>query len=1233
MVLFPKERIFNQVAQASHASTVSTFFLENLLKAKPEDTDLRLLLARHYLDISNMTEAKETLSVVLESADPNAWLRAQLLDLEILKIRTLALPEGSFDRREGMKEIGKHIEMLIGSGKETTSETLTQLAQSALLVGERNLAQSIYEQLGQRSGPRTANWYAKAAELALGRGAYQKAATLYFSAQSQTSRRQKQREYYIEALKALQAGNFLQEAIDQARQHLGELHHDEPTLFFLVSLGRAAGNGSFAQKYVKDLLRVASLRDSYGIIPASYSPLKSWTETSFVFAPLVSYSTELEFPDPGVFEQQWPGYTPIIAIGESPERTKVSRKSRFRPFDDRIYTLGYTVFLENQNLEDAFSLAKAAVQQAPHRLEWRKKYAQVAEWIGHQHIALTQWRKIAEKHPSQEPFEQILRLAPGAYDDENIIFALLGLGKFRTLSKSEWQELSDAYERIGTPADAVAYLTHLHRQNPDKSILEQIAYLYQRMGKGEQAYHYYRELVEQYGSSIAWATQQAGQLSLQGNLRDAYKTLQTVKSQASEDAHEYWKLVGHLAWTLEDDEQAEQAYKLLWAHDQLSMAAQERLILLIRRTRPDEAIEVSLAGWKTHHSPKFFIQALDLLLQEKKIAQLQSMLENLLPWEEDLVARNELYWVIRAEVMWKIGKKSEALRAYEQALTINPESSETKEAFLWFLVDQKNKTSLERYVSQWRDVIQADSRLWGPAAAAYVVLDQPKKSLPFFIRQLEKRKHDYLWLLNYAAALEAASQKALAWQVRQHAWVVIRKTLLARPSKAFSPETLEAFAMLASSKAPGDQLLTLLRQTRKRMTSSVMKELVLSWFLSQEAFDAAKSWLWNAYARQLSKPGWAKLALALAENDWESIHAIVIEHDEDLSRSDKVEAANQLEHSPLAQDLTFDVLTQQPNNDAAHFQYQEAITAAVDHITSGILFEDRRPLSSYVSKTAMPIQVGRVEVKPEAAVTWQESTDSDALTGVPRVDRQFGLSLRYRWPTGAVRVTGFHRNAVSNVVGLEMQYEQIWNARLTSTVTVGRNQKADDSILVQIGGVKDFIRGQGLYYFSKRQFGSLQLDAPRFKSQSRDHLGRGLGVEGVLGHHIRREYPDITIRLAGNVQRYWRVSTLPGSMSRLIPSSQDRNPIRVIPQNFSQGGVSVSVGDTIRDIYTKGIRPFGLIGMNYNSATGFGRSLELGIAARLLGQDRLVVFGSHIRGGFGQNATTTQINLEYQRWF
>ena len=61
------------------------------------------------------------------------------------------------------------------------------------------------------------------------------------------------------------------------------------------------------------------------------------------------------------------------------------------PFDDKTYTLGYEVFLENRKPEDAWAIANAAVRQNPADMRWRERLAQVSEWTQRPAVALENW--------------------------------------------------------------------------------------------------------------------------------------------------------------------------------------------------------------------------------------------------------------------------------------------------------------------------------------------------------------------------------------------------------------------------------------------------------------------------------------------------------------------------------------------------------------------------------------------------------------------------------------------------------------------------------------------------------------------------------------------------------------------------------------------------------------------------------------------------------------------------
>ena len=67
-------------------------------------------------------------------------------------------------------------------------------------------------------------------------------------------------------------------------------------------------------------------------------------------------------------------------------------------FNKEVYDIAYQTFLANQNLHDAYIIAKAAVEQEPNDFFWRKRYAQIARWFDHPQQSLTQWLYLVEKN-------------------------------------------------------------------------------------------------------------------------------------------------------------------------------------------------------------------------------------------------------------------------------------------------------------------------------------------------------------------------------------------------------------------------------------------------------------------------------------------------------------------------------------------------------------------------------------------------------------------------------------------------------------------------------------------------------------------------------------------------------------------------------------------------------------------------------------------------------------------
>ena len=113
----------------------------------------------------------------------------------------------------------------------------------------------------------------------------------------------------------------------------------EQVFGFMIDLARAANDMKRAQMYVKRLLRMS--------------------DAGFIMRALESFASFL------------------VPSAVAAEREPAARKPPrgMRPYDAEDYNLAYEVFLAGGNLQDAYRVADAAVQQVPGDMRWRERLA------------------------------------------------------------------------------------------------------------------------------------------------------------------------------------------------------------------------------------------------------------------------------------------------------------------------------------------------------------------------------------------------------------------------------------------------------------------------------------------------------------------------------------------------------------------------------------------------------------------------------------------------------------------------------------------------------------------------------------------------------------------------------------------------------------------------------------------------------------------------------------------
>ncbi len=1523
-VLYHNQKVLQQVAQVKNPNDISMFFLKNIQEEHPQEELWRILLAKQQVNLGELSLAQETLRPLFKSQDSVLQKDARFINLQILEMQLLVSGKPERMKKNLQLDMVERIDELLQYSM--SSKDLSSLAESALLIGDWKLATKVYRQLAQVDQTHQAKWFRKGATLVLGQGAYAQAAELFFLARAQSRSIKEKREDYLSGLKALIEGNLLQEALVEAEKHLGDLSQDEFILKYLVKLGRAAGNGAFAQKYVEKLLHLASriakkifvtfVSSQYeaeenvkvagdkksknwfrvfpisnlikvkktgskrklrpydaaiyelaytvyvenGAVAAAYdvavaasaavpgdltwrqrwAQVAEWTgrgaealaqwqvvaqqqPSPEAWAALVRLAPGLTQPAErplaqaalalvvaqgppreqraarwallalaqqqavadgdaatraaigaqvqalvgelqsvaegeqllrvGLAHEQWAVVEKVLAhlarqgtpeqvlgwyqqsaetalghgayaqaaawwfVVQAQAGTRAGQRAAFQAglqalvagqqveavpaavaqqlgalatdpaavgsavtalraagagaaaseyvaalwaagapvYDAAIYELAYTVYVENGAVAAAYDVAVAASAAVPGDLTWRQRWAQVAEWTGRGAEALAQWQVVAQQQPSPEAWAALVRLGRGLRNLQAWAFGLEEMNKALGLLPHHMKELAGVYEEMGEPEKAIAQLQHAFDQAPKQEALEDLGLVYERMGRTQEALEAFDILSAQYGSTMKLAKKRARLLYEQGKLREALTVLTEQQDKAPLDDFHYWETLGDIAWDLQEDVVSRQAYESLFQHKELSAFELERYVWLVKGDDPQLGIQLAQYGWQRFFKVGFFLLGVDILQQEKEWDALAKMLEDVTESQLRILEPQQQYWLVRAEVFSRKGDLERALEAYQEALHHEPHSPVIRLAMLWLLIDGQQLEQLHSLLVKWEKSAAADSRFWSAFASAYMLLGQPLQALPYFEQKFQESPRDYLWVLYYADALELAGQRSHAWELRQYAWVTLRKEAQSSNDLDWNQDVMRAYGRLALTRESGDRVLALFLRLLRQQPDAATKELILSWYLSREEYDPARFWLWRYYARQLSKPNFASLALALIDNNEVVLDRLLSEKNHSLDRLQQVEAAKRLRRDRLVQTLASEGVESSLTPDLyAHVlsdsvlshmaspldtHQQLPLTAqlwsGVPHVNTRFRFQNRSPLVFQQIEQLWNVPLGRgIEFHPFISHGWQHNTDRKVFRRVPRADTRIGGYLQ--WNMGPVlgEFSLYHRQALSAFVSLRGRTQLTWRGRTTSEFLIGRNLEADISVGMLVGGVQDLLRMNHTYQVSKWDTAFLQFDYPRFYSQDRRFLGQGIAVEGAWSHRLRLAYPDITFRLSGNWQRYSRRQEVSGKLPRLFSSQHSSIPVsNVLPKTFSQIELGAGVGESTFFSYGKNIRPFLFGGVNLNPETSVGANISGGIKGSVIGQDQLSLYGRYLRGGFRQDSTVTEWGLQYQLWF
>ncbi len=252
VVIFPQEGLQQAIVGRQVISTVTATYLQNLLRLYPNEIQLRLLLIEQEIGLDELDRAMANMQPLLNSTDPKVLDSVQWLTYSLNKQMFYSLPKNSPNQAKVLTMLQEQLRFLANKTKD--SDQLLTLAQDAISFNSQDVAYPIFIDLFQNPNVPRGTWLIDAGKTALSLQHFKESSEFYLAAMQDSIETQQRREYYMDAVNSLIAGNMPEQAYQLATIYYESDFADKEMLFFMAKLAVLAGHPEDAQAYLQQLL-------------------------------------------------------------------------------------------------------------------------------------------------------------------------------------------------------------------------------------------------------------------------------------------------------------------------------------------------------------------------------------------------------------------------------------------------------------------------------------------------------------------------------------------------------------------------------------------------------------------------------------------------------------------------------------------------------------------------------------------------------------------------------------------------------------------------------------------------------------------------------------------------------------------------------------------------------------------------------------------------------------------
>lgn len=849
-----------------------------------------------------------------------------------------------------------------------------------------------------------------------------------------------------------------------------------------------------------------------------------------------------------------------------------------------------SIFLGNNDLVNAFEVAKKGTERYPQDPYWWEWYSKIALWLGKSEEAIKARMRLLELRPSEEVLKETLKFA---IDTRNYHYAAELISKNPKLAREyKLEDLYFIYINAGEPEKFVSLMDRLYTEERKTEYLYYAARALFEYGQYRQAERYLERIRSERPLRVKEVLLYSDILTAEKRLEENYKLLKSYEDKIAPSSDEntvsYYRHLSSLAWIFKDIQTAARASEILDSLDKAQAEDYVRLyVYYASKGLYEKAVGYAQKGYVKTRDEYLFTLWVEGL---SALGDYEGVLKAFELFDSERLSKNAYLSSIYVRAFYRTGQKEKAREVLVRMLGKRPPSF-LLSAAIYTAVDFSD-TRLMEYIL--RNFSHMEKELPREFALLYLSRQEGERA-KILLDRLKDRDRETLLL--YSFVLMSSGRQDEANAIRS----MLARELVRSQDLLDNPETLRHYLMSGIGIMPWLLLQDAFRAGKEKLEPRVWQEFYLTNLFVNYFYETAQ------YARNIHKmqlKPWMELALALRYNDKEKLQRLIKEMDDYLPYRDVAEAKRRLGMRLEALRHAQQSLDKNPKDTLVYEQLRQLAHEHAGELRLGTSYR-------YIEKVAYQSFDFSLRLNLNERFSLHYGVDggfllsdrSPSYQSLPSSYHHHRLALRRHTQRGYWQLGLQAGEGVDSFVGLELMFSGRYRPLDNLSVSLFYNKPAVESLILQLAGLKSGLSVGLFKNLTPRTGLSSTLELSRFTSQRGNSLGTGIYNYTEIYHKLRLGYPDYTFRFFFSFGSYEEKSE---KNRRILNLFTFQNP-RVLPQDSLTVGLGFNFGINPKEMISRSYYLFLDAEAYYNTEAGAGYGFSAGIFGRLFGRDTFIL--------------------------